>query len=141
MNTTKHLEIANTIIAQLVNQHPQLVAAINTLAADGYPTNSGQGAKGKNTISDPTAHAALEHNEAGQDRARLQVLVIRLRDITFELDNLRAKYLNPRQTQTQIKGPTPCANMYGCPDNNNADQAGRCQTCLTHLRANNRDRR
>lgn len=141
MNTTEHLKIANTIITQLAKQHRQLVAAIDALAADGYPTNSGQGARGKNNISDPTANAALKHDEASQDRQRLRTLIIRLGDITFELDNLRAKYMNTHRPTPTRNTPPLCANMYGCPDNALAHKAGRCQDCFEHKRTHNRDRR
>lgn len=141
MNATERLEIANTIITKLAKQHRQLVAAIDALAADGYPTNSGQGARGKNNISDPTANAALKHDEASQDRQRLRTLIIRLGDITFELDDIRTKYLKPHQPAPTRDAPALCANMYGCPDNALAHKAGRCQECFEHKRAHDRDRR
>lgn len=101
MNTQRELETVRQIINQLEQQHTQLVALINTLTADGYPTNNGQGPRGKNHVSDPTANAALKHDQAAQDRQRFRTLIIRLRDIAIELDRLRAKYLDQPASHQQ----------------------------------------
>lgn len=141
MNTTHQLNIAKAIIDQLTRQHNKLVATLNDLAADSYPSSAGLGARCKNHISDPTANAALKHDEPTQDRQRFRILTTRLHDVANELDNIRAKYLNtPTATPAPTNTPSPCANMHGCPDNNWADKAGRCKPCFEHMRTHNRDR-
>lgn len=54
------LHALDTIIGELRKRTPAALSYARTVAADGYPTLGGRGgASGKNTISDPTARAAL----------------------------------------------------------------------------------
>ena len=58
--TNAQLAALNTIVAELRKRTPAALAHALAIAADGYPTLGGSGGHGgKNTISDPTANAAL----------------------------------------------------------------------------------
>ena len=37
--------------------------------------------------------------------------------------------------------PVPCGNVHGCPDEGEADKAGRCSACYQYQRRTGRDRR
>lgn len=37
--------------------------------------------------------------------------------------------------------PVPCGNIHGCPDDDEADKAGRCSACYQYQRRTGRDRR
>ena len=37
--------------------------------------------------------------------------------------------------------PVPCGNVHGCPDDDEADKAGRCSACYQYQRRTGRDRR
>jgi len=58
--TNAQLSALATIVAELRKRTPQALAHALNIVADGYPTLGGSGGHGgKNTISDPTANAAL----------------------------------------------------------------------------------
>ena len=59
--TNAQLSALATIVSELRKRTPQALAHAHNIVADGYPTlgGSGGGHGGKNTISDPTANAAL----------------------------------------------------------------------------------
>lgn len=58
--TNAQLSALATIVAELRKRTPQALAHAHSIVADGYPTLGGSGGYGgKNTISDPTANAAL----------------------------------------------------------------------------------
>ena len=58
--TNAQLSALATIVNELRKRTPQALAHAHSIVADGYPTLGGSGGHGgKNTISDPTANAAL----------------------------------------------------------------------------------
>jgi hypothetical protein len=58
--TNAQLSALATIVAELRKRTPQALAHAHSIVADGYPTLGGSGGHGgKNSISDPTANAAL----------------------------------------------------------------------------------
>ena len=58
--TNAQLSALATIVTELRKRTPQALAHAHSIVADGYPTLGGSGGHGgKNTISDPTANAAL----------------------------------------------------------------------------------
>ena len=58
--TNALLSALATIVTELRKRTPQALAHAHSIVADGYPTLGGSGGHGgKNTISDPTANAAL----------------------------------------------------------------------------------
>jgi hypothetical protein len=59
-HTNAQLSALATIVAELRKRTPQALAHAHNIVADGYPTLGGSGGHGgKNSISDPTANAAL----------------------------------------------------------------------------------
>ena len=88
--TNAQLSALATIVSELRKRTPQALAHAHNIVADGYPTlgGSGGGHGGKNTISDPTANAALNRTTGTGSGYRVadqvQLLEHSLRSIEVE---------------------------------------------------------
>lgn len=116
--------------------------------ADGFGPGGSNGRGSKGSHSDPT-EAAAETNGYGRkvkdairaDRYAQQSTEEALFNLVRVLHSRYTKYMvEPRLTPAD-RGLSPCANLFGCPEDGWATERGRCKNCAQYLRSNDVDRR
>lgn len=108
----------------------------------GYPSTTDGGPTGKGSVSDPTAREAVNGDE-------VRALLRKEREIIAHIGTQAVMLwsgwneitqASPTKVTPKDRGIAKCGNQYGCPDDNWADKAGRCNTCYQYRYRNNRDR-
>lgn len=146
-NATQHQRALTETIAMLTAYQTDQTTVINRLrdwATGLTTTHSGPTSKG--TIADPTGNTALSVDEWGQARTRLEALITTAHTTATALEAIRKQIMatdttDPDDPDNQTGALQVCANSHGCPDDNWASKAGRCEACYQYRHRNNRDRR
>ena len=108
------------------------------------------GPSSKGTVSDPTGNAALAVDEHGALRARYNRAITDLWLAVRQLDSIEREVMKPalthaeaqqRQENQRVGALQPCANLHGCPDDEWATKAGRCEACYRYRVRRGSDRR
>jgi len=143
----QHLSIAGDYFARIQRDHLKVIGRLRDWSAG---IGGSGGPQAKNTISDPTGHAALATDEFGSARHRIESLIDDVCRALDRIESIRREVMAPpptaeeveRQRSNQKTGALqPCANIHGCPDEAWATKAGRCEACYKYRQRRGSDRR